>query len=311
MVEILLSTYNGSKFLKEFIDSLFSQTYKDWILTVRDDGSKDNTVEIIEDISAKYPGKINLIKDNLGNLGACKSFLTLLKQAKANYIMFADQDDIWLPSKIEKTINKMFETEKKYEKNIPILIHTDLIVVDEKLNPIANSFWKYQGQNPEYKSLNYLMVQNNITGCTMMINKALKDLIFQIPDKAIMHDWWLALVASAFGAIEYIPAQTILYRQHHSQDTGAKKYSIVDFYYRFTKNPSLILNSVKKTIEQAKEFDKLFGDKLSQKQLEMIAFYTNIPNMKKIKRLEGLLKWRLFKQGFIRNLGFVFVCLIM
>ncbi len=266
MVEILLSTYNGSKFLKEFIDSLFSQTYKDWILTVRDDGSKDNTTEITENISAKYPGKINLIKDELGNLGTCKSFLTLLKQAKADYIMFADQDDVWLPDKIEKTISKMFEVERKYAKTTPILIHTDLIVVDEKLNTIASSFWRYQGQNPEYKSLNYLLVQNNVTGCTIMVNKALKDLVVQIPDKAIMHDWWLALVASAFGVIEYIPDQTILYRQHQSQNTGARKYSFWYFFQRFAKTPNKALQSVWMTLLQAQEFFRMYEDRLTESQ---------------------------------------------
>lgn len=311
MVEILLSTYNGARYLKDFIDSLYSQTYKDWKLTVRDDGSIDETPKILEEICVKDPERIKLIEDNLGNLGACKSFLTLLMKAKADYIMFADQDDIWLSDKIEKTLKKMLLVEGKYGKNTPILIHTDLKVVDENLKTLSESFWRYQGQDPEYKSLNYLLVQNNVTGCTIMINKALKNLIVKVPERAIMHDWWLALVASAFGVVDYVPEATVLYRQHPFQDTGAKKYSLKNFYCRFIKNPSQAFQSVLRTLEQAEEFLKIYGDMLSQEQKDMVMFYVNLPELRKTRRIKGLIKWRLFKQGILRNLGFVSVVIFM
>lgn len=305
MVEILLSTYNGARFLEDFLESLLSQTYKNWVLTVRDDGSKDKTKEILRKYAERFPEKINLVEDELGNLGACRSFLTLLMHAKAEYIMFADQDDVWLPNKVEKTLDKMLALEREYGSHFPILVHTDLIVVDENLNPIANSFWKFQGQNPNCKSLNCFLVQNNVTGCTIMINKALRALFFRMPERAIMHDWWIALVASAFGIVDYLPEATILYRQHPSQDTGAKEYSLSGFYKRFRENPSWFLNSVRKTVEQAREFLSIYSGMLSPNQKRMVEFYANLGNLSRTERLKGVIKWKLFKQGFLRNMGFV------
>ncbi|MGB9763697.1 MAG: glycosyltransferase [Minisyncoccia bacterium] len=305
MVEILLSTYNGDKFLNDFLNSLLTQSYKNWKLIVRDDGSKDKTIDILESFSQKYPEKVEIIKDSMGNLGPWKSFFHLLKYSKEKYVMFADQDDIWLPKKIEITLNKMILSEKKFGENYPILIHTDLKVVDQNLNNIAESFWQYQNLNPEHKSLNYLLVQNNVTGCTVMINESLKNLINPFPTKAIMHDWWIAIVASAFGTINYVPESTILYRQHNNQNTGARKYSLLSYYKFFIKNPQRVRDSIIKTIEQAEEFLKIYNDRLNKEQKDMLNFYIQLPKLSKKERIKNLIKWKMFKQGKIRNIGFI------
>jgi glycosyltransferase involved in cell wall biosynthesis len=307
MVDILLSTYNGGKYLKDFLNSLLDQTYRNWKLIVRDDGSIDDTVEILKNFAKSNPERVEIIIDNSRSLGPQKSFLSLLKFSKAEYIMFADQDDIWLPNKIEVTLKKMREVESKLGEEKPVLIHTDLKVVDENLNIIADSFWKYQNNNPELKNLNNLVVQNNVVGCTIMINKALKALIDLIPDKAIMHDWWVALVVSAFGVIDYVPEATILYRQHGGQNTGAKKYSFYNFYDRFIRKPSKAYNAVRMTIEQAGEFLRLYRNRLLDWQREMLSFYVDIDKKSRFDRLKGLIKYRLFKQGILRNLGFIVV----
>jgi glycosyltransferase involved in cell wall biosynthesis len=305
MVEILLSTYNGDKFLNDFLNSLLTQSYKNWKLIVRDDGSKDKTIDILESFSQKYPEKVEIIKDSMGNLGPWKSFFHLLKYSKEKYVMFADQDDIWLPKKIEITLNKMILSEKKFGENYPILIHTDLKVVDQNLNNIAESFWQYQNLNPEHKSLNYLLVQNNVTGCTVMINKSLKNLINPFPTKAIMHDRWIAIVASAFGTINYVPESTILYRQHNNQNIGARKYSLLSYYKFFIKNPQRVRDSIIKTIEQAEEFLKIYNYKLNKEQKDMLNFYIQLPKLSKKERIKNLIKWKMFKQGKIRNIGFI------
>jgi len=310
-IAIILSTFNGSLYLPTFLSSLLSQSYPNWQLLVRDDGSTDNTQEIIKDFASKYPKKVRVLEDNLGNLGPCKSFLYLLTQAEGDYFMFADQDDVWLPQKIEKTLNKMLELEKTYGKDTPILVHTDLKVVDKNLNLIAESFWKYQGLNPNYKSLNYLLVQNNITGCTVMINRALKDLIRTIPEKAIMHDWWLGLVASAFGVIDYLPESLILYRQHESQNTGARKYSLDYFYRRFLKNPSEAFIAVLKTYEQAKEFRRIYGDLLPTDKREVLEAYLSLFESSRLSRIKKVIKYRFVKQGLIRNMGFLGVLFLL
>jgi len=311
-VSILLSTYNGEGFLSDFFNSLQKQTYKNWHLFIRDDGSKDRTIDIIKSFEKSNPGKVTVIQDNLGNLGPSKSFLTLLRSvSKGKYFMFADQDDVWLPEKIEITLNKMLESEKKYGQSIPILIHTDAQVVDETLKPVALSFWKYQNQNPAHKSLNYLLVQNNVTGCTVMINKALKEFVTVIPEKALMHDWWLALVASAFGIIEYVDRSTLLYRQHRGQNTGARKYSFSYFFDRFAKDRQYAFNSVLQTVKQAEDFLKIYRNILPENRKKPVLSYINLFKTGRFKRLRIAIKYKFFKQGFIRNLGFIIILMLM
>ena len=311
MVDILLSTYNGSKYLKEFISSLITQTFKDFRLIIRDDGSTDETLQILEDLKRRNPEKVEITEDNLGNLGPCKSFLNLLKKAEAKYIMFADQDDAWLSEKIELTLKKMIELENKYGEETPILIHTDLKVVDEKLKIVADSFWKYQGLDPHYKALNYLLVQNNVTGCTVMINNALKNLVQIIPERAIMHDWWLALVASAFGVIEYIPKPTILYRQHQAQNTGARPYTVGYLFKKFMINPEEAFKAVQKTLYQAQEFLRIYENLLTEAQKEILLTYVNLPYFSITNKLKKIWKFKLFKQGFLRNTGFILILLLL
>jgi len=311
-ISILLSTYNGEAYLPDFLESLKNQTYKNWHLFVRDDGSRDNTIEIIKSFKKAYPSKISIIEDNLGNLGACKSFLNLLMSlSEGQYFMFADQDDVWLPEKIEITLNKMKETEEKYNKPVPVLVHTDLVVVDKNLTPICNFFWKYQNQDPRKRSLNYLLVQNNITGCTVMINRTLKELVTEVPEKALMHDWWLALVASVFGVIEYVDKPTILYRQHEKQNTGAKKYSLSHFFNRFIKNKDYALNSVLGTLRQAEEFLRIYKNLLPEKKKRTVLSYIELFKTGKFKQLQIAMKYKFFKQGFIRNLGFIGVLMLI
>ena len=226
MIAILLSTYNGAPYLEDFLISLEKQTYQNWDLMVRDDGSSDDTLVILQKFSDNI-NKVSILKDRQ-NLGAKKSFSTLVNVAlqspeQYEYIMFADQDDIWLPDKIEKTYLKMKEFERS-RPSLPLLVHSDVSVVDEKLNVLASSFWSYQHIEPTRDKLNHLLLHNIVTGCTVMVNRALAENVKTIPNEAIMHDWWMAMVASAFGKIGYIDEPLILYRQHGSNDTGAKNY---------------------------------------------------------------------------------------
>jgi len=144
-IVILMSTYNGARFLKDQIESLFLQTYTNWLLLVRDDGSTDNTVNILDNY-CKMDERIVLNKNKTGNLGPKNSFSYLVGQARKytdiNYFMFCDQDDVWLPSKIELTLKHMLTAETQYSSTKPILLHTDLIVTDEKLAIIYPSFLK-------------------------------------------------------------------------------------------------------------------------------------------------------------------------
>src|SRR4030043_545994 len=191
MIDILLTTYNGEKYLSQQIDSIIAQPCKDWQLLVRDDLSTDNTVNIIKNHTRRYPDKIRLIEDNK-HLGLVRNFEALLKSAQSEYIMFCDQDDVWLPNKVELTLNAMKEAEQTWP-NTPLLVHTDLKVVDETLTPITESFWRLHGISPESDCrLKKIIYRNIVTGCTAMINKKAKEISMPFPPEANIHDWWIA-----------------------------------------------------------------------------------------------------------------------
>jgi len=304
LVLIVMSTYNGENYLKDQLDSLFSQTYKNFKIVVRDDGSSDNTLKILE----TYDGNMEILGSQK-NIYVKKSFSTLLKYALKNndnnYFMFCDQDDIWEKDKIEKTLKQMKEMEKTYG-DIPLLVHTDLQVVDEKLKALNESFWKYEKINPNCNDLNRLLMQNTITGCTVMINRKLSELALPIPNECIMHDWWMGLVASQFGKILFIDEGLIKYRQHDSNSIGAKGFSyktiFLKAYKNFYKN-ELYLKYLQINIEQAKIFLERYKDSLDSETIRMLKDFIGIESKSFWQKRKILVRYKFFKQGFIRNIG--------
>ena len=135
---ILLATYNGEKFLAEQLDSLFSQTYSDFIIYAHDDGSTDQTVGILHQYQNKYPEKL-IILDYEPTGGAKNNFYSLMQRVDADYYMFCDQDDIWLPFKVDVSLKKIQGMELTYIC-MPCLVFSDLRVVDHQLNTISDSF---------------------------------------------------------------------------------------------------------------------------------------------------------------------------
>lgn len=305
-VDILLGTYNGSRYLPELFQSIERQTYTRWKLLVRDDCSKDETKNIILEFKQKHPEKVEIIDNENKNLGACKNFLKILEFSKSDYVFFCDQDDVWLPDKIEKMVNKANEIEKNYS-DIPFLIHHDLVVVDENLDIISESFWKYQFIRPDFcKTLPRLLVTNSVTGCATLINKRLRDLIIPAPDGVIMHDWWIALTASAFGHIFWIPDKLVLYRQHGKNDVGAKAWNLsyivkkaITFYDR-----QALLKGFRDTVKQAECFLDRYKNELSEQYKGIIETYINLLNENFFKRRINIIRYGFLRTGLIRNIGF-------
>ena len=229
MIYILLATYNGEKYFSEQIESLLSQTYQDWKLWIHDDGSKDNTVQIIKNYTNKYPEKIFFLDDAISCGGAKENFSYLLNNIDKDfdYIMFCDQDDVWLPNRIELFLNEV-KIQEKNNPNLPLVIFSDLTVVDDKLNIISNSMVKHQKLNPSIaSSFELLKCQNVITGCAMLLNKKAFEVSTPISKNVLMHDWWIALIVSKLGKNIYLDEKTILYRQHSNNVVGSKKVSLL------------------------------------------------------------------------------------
>ena len=306
MVDILLATYNGEKFIRQQLDSIINQSFKNWNLIIQDDASSDHTLDILLEYQEKYPKKIKVFtkKNNTGS--PSHNFFSLINFSKNDYVMFSDQDDIWLPNKIKLTLDNMIKAEKKYDKNTPLLVHTDLKVVDENLNIINDSLFKYQNMNCNRDKINNLLAQNIVTGCTTMINKSLINLIdkkIMVDQNIIMYDWFLALMACAFGKIIFVPKQTILYRQHKSNQVGAKKVTTFKFMINKICNLKKLKLSIKDTYNQAKSFLEIYQKKLDKKNFELITQYIKIKDNNKFNKIKILFKYKFFKYGTLRKLG--------
>tara|TARA_R110001592_G_scaffold351175_3_gene648167 strand:+ start:1074 stop:1910 length:837 start_codon:yes stop_codon:yes gene_type:complete len=251
-IEILISTYNGAQYLREQLNSLFSQTYHNFKILIRDDGSNDNTIQIVKEFAAQYSNKINLIEDDFGNLGSSISFMKLLEYSVSDYVMFCDQDDVWLPNKIEVTLRKIQEMEEEGFDQ-PLLVFSDLKVVDNELKIINDSFWSYQKIDPNIAS-NWkdLAAQNVITGCTIMFNKEAKNccLPFELP--FLLHDQWTGVCVSKAGKVGFIEEKTLLYRQHNRNVAGAQNYGIKYLYSK--------INELRNSIKYYKSASKYFKE---------------------------------------------------
>lgn len=244
-ISILLATYNSSRFLRAQLDSLFSQSFREWTLIIKDDGSTDDTLDIIKDYQKRF-SEIILLEGSEKNVGAKESFMWLLKNTDADFYFFCDHDDIWLPNKVRDSLDLMIRTEETNPTD-PIIIHSDLRVVDQDLLVISESFWKSSGIKPKkLENKNLIQVFNCVTGCTMLINKKVKLIAFPYPASIPMHDWWLAIVTLRNkGIIKHINEPTILYRQHGTNEVGARNINATYFIKK--------LQNISQTIEGHKE----------------------------------------------------------
>lgn len=274
-IAILLSTYNGYDYLEQQVNSILKQTNHDWHLYIRDDGSTDGTVSLIRELT-KHPQITFLNEKKIVNVGTVKSFMDLLSRTNADYYMFSDQDDYWLPDKIQKTLNKMHEVEKT-STNLPICIHTNLKVTDDNLKP-----YRLYNEGPSWNDFPRILFNNCATGCTMMINQQLKELVKfnQINYKMVfMHDWWLTLIAACFGKVGYIEEPTILYRQHGSNVLGSLDGSKA----RKTLRPlnriifsNYDCNEFIKALKIITEFNHEYGNEVKGKDKEYLLRYSKL-----------------------------------
>lgn len=232
-VSILLATYNGGQRLRVQLDSILSQSYKDWKLFIHDDGSVDETLEIINEYKCKS-NSIYVLEDKAKGRGAKGSFLWLLEFVDSDYYMFCDQDDLWLPYKIDQSLSFIQNLEEK-EPDKPICIHTDAAIVDSHYNIVSKSLWRQSRVVPKLQEkINYIQVSNCVTGCTMMFNRKARDLALPANDLAPMHDFWVAYSTLAnSGILGHISKSTMLYCQHGNNEIGANRVNISYFKQKF------------------------------------------------------------------------------
>ena len=287
-VNIVLSTYNGARFLAEQLESIQKQTFTDWQLLIRDDGSTDITPQIIAEFVKADP-RIHFINEHdRQNFGVIKNFFTLVKYEKADYYFFSDQDDVWLPDKMATMLDEVIH----HDKSQPLMIYMDLSVVDQDLNVTHPSMICSQSHHANTTLLAEL-TENTVTGGVAMINHALAEK-WEDTDDVIMHDWYLALLATTTGKLVYIDKPGELYRQHDNNVLGART-----FRKRLAKwlNPLQALEKYWWLITTSqRQAELLLGQPdLSTIQRELIGAYVGLINHGMMQRINLLKKYQFKK----------------
>ena len=247
-VLILMSTYNGERWLREQLDSIRSQTSVDVRLVVRDDGSKDGTLSFLKSYSKEYPDfRIKVIEGH--NVGFVRSFTILLQEALKEtdiaYFAFADQDDVWLPDKLNVAIATLSNKNAEISKQ-PMMYCSNTTLVDSRLNYIRNAWPQGKVQINKTQSL----VESYATGCTMVFNrKAVEMYLDRFSCNVRVHDYFMYLICVFFGVVCYDPQSYILYRQH-----GHNQIGCLDFKSRWRKRIKLDWDKSHPMQNQAKLF---------------------------------------------------------
>ena len=321
MIEILLATFNGERFLPEQIESIISQSFKDYKILASDDNSSDCTLEILRGYEGVLGEQIKVVQSNTHS--AKENFYNLLDMADAEYIALCDQDDFWQSDKLEKSLKAIQSLERRYGKETPILLHSDLEIVDENLNSKNKKMSeltgmseaiKYAKKESKYlytisteKSFSRYLVENNITGNTVIINKVLLD-IYKRPEVSFMHDWWLGLIAFTFGKVGFLNECLVKYRQHESNELGAK--NPLELRNIKKRNKQKIRENYDCMFAQVEEFLRLYKDELGKSRSADTYFarkylnaFANMKSKNRISKIRDIVKYSFFKSSKILTVG--------
>jgi len=217
LVTIIVATYNGALYLREQLDSLVNQTFRDYEVLIGDDASTDDTLVILKAYAAKY-SNITLVQNEV-QLGFVRNFEKLLTASKTKYIAFCDQDDIWYIDKLQKAIEAL---ERIAKEDTPLLFHSDLRVVNGEKKILFNSFFQMRGYAfPHKRSVDIMLGRSGVMGNSMVINKVLKEKVLPFPKELVVHDYWIALVNELFGERITFKKPLLDYRLHHNNSSNS------------------------------------------------------------------------------------------
>jgi len=303
-IVILMATYNGGLYLEKQIQSIISQSYTNWQLIIRDDGSVDNSIEVIKKFK-ELDSRVKQIITQSTKHGSCANFSELYSWVKTNYkmeyLMFCDQDDIWLSNKIEVSLNILKQTEQ-INRNAPCLVYGRLHIMDELGHELKEEI-NYTHYHPQF---NNIIIQNPMFGCTMMINKELIDLMAYIPNDIENHDYWVALIAVFFGRCTAIQEKIILYRQHinNVSSQGASFKKRFDRYF----NNKRQVKELKAKILMLSLFYNEYCLKLNlHQQNVMSAFLKSFRYNSPLHLIFIIIKHKIFKITFLQTFAFFYI----
>lgn len=268
-ISVALCTYNGAKYIEDQIESIINQSLRIDELIICDDGSSDNTILIIKKLMNKHNVEYKLFRNEKA-LGVTKNFELACRNCTGDIIFFSDQDDVWLPHKVEKII-------KEFNNNEAMLIFTNAYITKSDINTIIiTSLWEKVGftTNQMVDSFGNIMKQNYVTGATMAIRRELLDISLPFSESCY-HDYWLALIASSKNKLFCLDEKLIYYRQHDNNQVG-----IADSKIKKVKNIYKSMNQLKTDyLNEKKVLDNLENyvqDELKKKIINRKKHFINI-----------------------------------
>lgn len=273
MVDILLASYNGGKYIRSQILSIIAQSYENWRLIIHDDGSTDETIGILRELS-QIDSRIVIIDDEVKCGGAANNFLHLLKFSTAPYIMFCDQDDIWFDNKI----SVMLAAIKKYSDIIPTVVYSDAYVWKPSIGISGTVTLTFPNS---LKS--FLFCNGGIQGCAALFNTTMKDLLLKWEVQCAMHDHVLQLLGLTVGKVEYLHIPLMLYRQHQKNVTGEANTEILNLK-RMIQNSNLPVVSYSHYLD-IKYFSEIYKNLISEADGKIINIYIDMINYSKLKKM--------------------------
>ncbi|KAA9132399.1 glycosyltransferase family 2 protein [Microbacterium caowuchunii] len=302
-VTVLLATRNGGRHLPEQLASLARQSHGAWDLIVSDDGSTDDTVAVLDRFAAQHPGRVRLLPPETSG-SAKRNFFRLLREAPvAERVALCDQDDVWRADKLERLLAACAQTEQASAPDVPVLVASDLAVVDAELHLVARSFLAEIRTDPERITLRSTLAENALPGCAMLLNGALLRVFRDYPgplDDALMHDWWLALIAESLGVVRVLPEPLVQYRQHDANAAGSVHRSGVRFVVR--KVAELRPRAVPGTYRQARLLANAYGARMDAGIRRVVTEYGDLERRSKLARIWHTLRLGVLKQTSSRRI---------
>jgi len=225
-LSVALCTYNGETYLPTQLESIANQTRVPDEIIIRDDCSKDRTVEIANEFAKTAPCKVCVLHDGV-NVGSTLNFAKAIGACTGDIIFLSDQDDYWLPQKVERLEAALLANPSAS------FVASDAEMVDQQLNPLGYNLWQTVGLDSQESrealcgehGLNLMLKRWYITGATMAFRSQFRDLILPVP-KSWVHDAWIAFLLRAVSSLELVNEPLIRYRQHSTQQIGAKKLNL-------------------------------------------------------------------------------------
>jgi len=308
--QILLATCNSETYLPELLDSFLAQDVSDFDIIVRDDASTDSTLEILEDFRPQFGARLHLLPDRTASGGAIANFVRLVDAASADYILFADHDDVWLPSKVRRTVEGLKEIEARTGPETPAFWFCDAIPADSELVPLADSFWASRRMRPDVTgTLRTSVVCAIANGCMAGVNRALLESARPLPAARIVgHDWYLALAAVCIGQIGWSDEKLMLYRQHQSNVSAISHRTSPLHFLLSSDKRARVRRGLNRRREQAQALLDQFGDRMTARDRKSAELFVRSATQNFLNKRLSLLRGGFLYPDLARNVGMLLHC---